>query len=407
MSSSLRKTLREVSLETLAKLFERTGVAMPADLPEGERRRTNVLHAAIRSAGPKAQEATEVICERIDKFVGDFADNALRQVARGDARLSAICDEDRGLRERTLLYLLTNDRAFLRAASLEHNQRLRERRDHDAFRVVLPAMAESEPPIDFEQLSQKLETILRQIDGSGRRIDFDHFTYPFDPSKPGDRPEVHHVAAYAQGNAITAPEFGDEGLAFIVRRPVAEISIDLDPHTGQLDIAGQKIGGHKTRKAIADAVCESFRAEGPPTPAEAHELDLDSLKRPRPFDVASMDGLQAIEVVSVTLEAPEDGAGFAKYNEGPQVNVWDRMAMLGVDEHRLELEEVSAAQLRLVLAPRGDDPHRQPVVKLQTPSTIDVSQLGQERWIVRNKLLPALGLLQPIPSGLEDEADDG
>lgn len=400
MSDAVRRIIREVSHETLSRLFDQAGLKMPADLPEAKRARTNALHDAVSLAEHEARTRVEVACERVAKFQGPFANFALRRACHHDPALMAICDAEQGIIERSLLVLLRDGQAFVRAASLVHNQKYRQLRDHDAFRVKLDAGGAG-AMLDLRGLTDRVMKILRAGDGSGRKIEMDPFSYPSNPADPSASHDVHHIAVFAQGNAAASQEFLEHGLDYVVRRPAHEISIDLDPETGRLDIAGRGIGGKEVRARIAAAVALSAGAETAAAPVTVRELVLNSLIRRREFDVSSVPGLLSIELYSLTLEPPEDGAGEAKFTGGPLVAVWERMRVLGLGEQRLDVERVQAAELTLHFAATDIEPERSLTIGLTLPNRIDVSSLGMERRVVLDDLLPALGLLQDIDEDVD------
>jgi hypothetical protein len=404
MSFSLPRFLRRTPSKSLKLYFAGRQITLPGpvDWDAPERDHLAALQQAVDALDEAAREQVITDLERVDTLCDGVGQLALRSVAADNrALLSRLLTEDSD-ESRGLIVLLEDELAFDHALAISYADHRRNGRSWSGYSVASPSVAAKDPQL-LQVLEDEISRLLRQLDGTGRRLKIDYFDRQGQTTDGRLIGLINHYSIYAEGLPESQFEFERDEPKRRTRRPVHEGAISYDPNRRTLDVIAK--GGKPARVGIAESFARNILSVTDGIqPIIARRFALNRLKRPLTFASDPADGIKTVKVLLLRLASASDGHGWITIEIDPS----ERTDICALSEQwfgdndplRRPEWEVSQAKLRIVFHPEpGKTRERAVMIELRSPNGSNLREQMRYHQIISEKYLARWGLIAGRPEG--------
>jgi hypothetical protein len=394
MSSHLPEFLHKAPTESMQKLFhivsvETTGV----DWTRDRRELRGAINDLLLGLPVSKRDEVYLAADRIGQFTNDYGRRALRDVLHDDpdalVEFNALLDITA-----CAVFVLDHDPdAFDRALSANYARRLLNGRDWTGFDFEPGAELGVRATFSIEDLARQLSAIFTD-DGIRSRVVVDRFSLGGSPGAPPREQFTIFVEAPPEATL----EFTDAaGVEPRTIRPVREGAIVFDPAERTLDVVGRK-AGKAQRGEMADAFVETVLDAGAKLAVRPRRnLSLDRLKSRQVFEVRPEDGVRSVEVIRLSLRAPDDGT-IVTVETGRSEGTADfhskaERALGAQGPLARDAWSVVSAKVRIAFQPEGPKVRSKSVTfELKTPDRTNLRDQLERHRTIADTLLARWGL---------------
>ncbi|MGI3165341.1 hypothetical protein [Pseudooceanicola sp. 200-1SW] len=214
----------------------------------------------------------------------------------------------------------------------------------------------------------------------------------------GQESQLTQATIYIEERARSELAFKDDTLERQTVQKVLEIGIACDPSQKSVEIYAK--GGRKARQRYIQSFAEHF-AQHSETPVQVprRDVQLDVLRDNPTFETAPADGIQRVEVSSLSFRSSDGGfARVEKRGENETLYAFLDRRFGPASPLRASGWSILSATLRIHLAPKDGKRGRILTVTLSAPNTTSVpNKTEAERQFVHG-LLERWQLLAPPPN---------
>jgi hypothetical protein len=206
------------------------------------------LRQEIEALDDETRGQVFVDFERVDQLCDPVGQTAVYSFAATDSLLlsriqAAECNESRGL-----VLLLHDEEIFDRALACSYADRKQSGRSWSCYSLATCATAMNDNE-RLKTLESEISGLLRQFDGTGRRLKVDYFDRQRKLAAGPTVGSVAHYCIYAEGLPETRWEFEQAEPTRHTWRPVHEGAISYSPTSSSLEVIAK--GGRSVRSKIA------------------------------------------------------------------------------------------------------------------------------------------------------------
>jgi hypothetical protein len=248
-------------------------------------------------------------------------------------------------------------------------------------------------------LKDELSKLLREFDGSGRKIKIDLFERRGHIADDGVDFRIIHYSVLVEGLPQSSIEFDDKDEPRRrPRRPVIEAAICCDPHSGRLDVVAT--GGRPIREGIARAFARNILgSENGMEIVKARPFRLDRLKRPMGFDRDATDGIEVVEVLLLRLRDSHDEAGRVTVERefSDRETLYEKSARWFGNRDPLTGGDwfVTGAKLCIAFHPKGRETRGKRItIDLRWPRSSNLRDQTHRHQLISEKYLERWGLIE-------------
>ena len=180
---------------------------------------------------------------RLDSLLSGLRLRAIRLLLR---RLES---ED-GDEDRALVVLLEDEFGIRSALAISYGDHRRNGRSWSSYSVASNPIVTSDP-LRLQALQEDISRVLRDLNGSGRRLKIDHYVRQGRPADSRTIGSTTHYSIYAEGLPESDLVFERGEPRRRTRRPAREAAIYYSPDHRVLEVVAE--GGRLTRMTIAQA----------------------------------------------------------------------------------------------------------------------------------------------------------
>jgi hypothetical protein len=309
MSFSLPRFLRRTPPESLERYFAGRQIALPGpvDWTAPHADLLGTLQQAIEALGETTRERVILDLERAERLCDEVGQLALWHVVATQPALQGRLQSEASDEGRALVVVLEDEPAFDRALVFSYGDHRRNGRSWSRYGVA-DALTANNNPAPLQALKTDIIRLLRDLNGTGRKLVVDHFERHGEPADRRLSGPFIHYAIYAEGLPESGLEFEKDEPKRRTRKPAREASIYYSADQRLLEVVAE--GGRLTRLAIAQSYSRNVLGSGNElTPISVRSFALDRLKRPMEFPTDSGDGIKSVRITLLRLRNMVDGRG--------------------------------------------------------------------------------------------------
>lgn len=213
----------------------------------------------------------------------------------------------------------------------------------------------------------------------------------------GDDSILTQATIYVEERAESELAFGAESLERQTVQKVLEVGIVCDPQERIVEICAK--GGKKLRDKYLKSFSENFAPQSvAPIEVPRRDVLLETLRRPPTFETEPADGIERVEVSSLSFRS-SDGGFVRSEKRGEDETLYEFLERrFGVASPlRSGGWQILAATIRIILKAKDDQRARTLTVTLSAPNTTTLpNKTEQDRQFVYY-LLERWNLLSPPP----------
>jgi hypothetical protein len=399
MSFNLPRFLRRTPPKSLEQYFNARQTALPGP-PNWNAPHSDLL-GALRQAIDALDETT---CERVitdleraNKLCDAVGQLALRSAVANNPALLSRLESENGDESRALVVLLEDESAFDRALAISYGDHRRNGRSWSGYSVASNLIATNDP-LRLQALRDDISRVLRDLNGTGRRLKIDHFERQGRPADGRLGGSTTHYSIYAEGLPESDLEFERGEPRRRTRRPAREAAIYYSPDHRVLEVVAE--GGRLSRMTIAQAYARHVLGSGDELrPIDVRPFALNRLKRPIEFPTDPGDGVKSVRIVLLRLRNMVGGYGRVtiEMDDSEKADIHAVSAMWFGDSDPLQRPEwrVIVANLKIVFFPEKPGRRDKTItVELRAPNGSNLREQIRHHQIVSEKYLSRWRLLE-------------
>ena len=246
MSFSLPRFLRRTPPESLGRYFAGRQITLPGPVdwagPHADLLGT--LQQAIESLDETTRERVILDLERANKLCDEVGQLALWNVVARRPALQGRLQSEASDEGRALVVLVEDELAFDQALAFSYGDHRRNGRSWSRYGVAEELTANNNPA-PIQALKTDITRLLRDFNGTGRKLVVDHFERPGQPADSRLPGPFIHYAIYAEGLPESGLEFETDEPKRRTRRPAREAAIYYSAGQRLLEVVAE--GGRLTR----------------------------------------------------------------------------------------------------------------------------------------------------------------
>jgi hypothetical protein len=277
VSFSLPRFLRRIAPKSLERYFaaRQTALAGPLDWDAPHPDLLRALQQAIYALDEATHDRVIGDLERANKLCDAVGQFALRSVVANDPALLRRLESEDSDESRALVVLLEDDAAFDRALAIAYGDHRRNGRSWSGYNVASNLIATNDP-LGLQALGDDISRVLRDLNGSGRRLKIDHYERQGRPADGRLIGSTTHYSIYAEGLPESDLVFERGEPRRRTRRPAREAAIYYSPDHRVLEVVAE--GGRLVRTTIAQAYARQvLGSRDELTPIDVRSFALDRL----------------------------------------------------------------------------------------------------------------------------------
>jgi hypothetical protein len=399
VSFSLPRFLRRIAPKSLERYFAARQTALPGP-PDWDAPHSDFL-GALQQAIYALDEATHdrVIAdlERANKLCDAVGQLALRSaVANNPALLRHLESEDSD-ESRALVVLLEDESAFDRALAISYGDHRRNGRSWSRYNVASNLIATNDP-LGLQALRDDISRVLRDLNGSGRRLKIDYYVRQGRPTDGRIIGSTIHYLIYAEGLPESDLVFERGEPRRRTRRPAREAAIYYSSDQRVLEVVAE--GGRLVRTTIAQAYARHILGlRDELRSIDVRPFALNRLKQPIEFPTDPGDGVKSVRITLLRLRNMVAGYGRAtiEMDNSERTDIHAVSATWFGDFDPLQRPEWRVIMAKLTIVFFAEKPERRDktvTVELRTPNGSNLREHIRHHQIVSEKYLARWGLLE-------------
>jgi hypothetical protein len=309
VSFSLPRFLRRIAPKSLERYFAARQIALPGP-PDWNASHSDLLGAlqqAIYALDETTQDRVIADLERANKLCDAIGQLALRSAVASDPALLRRLESEDGDEDRALVVLLEDESAFDRALAISYGDHRRNGRSWSSYSVASNPIVTSDP-LRLQALQEDISRVLRDLNGSGRRLKIDHYVRQGRPADSRTIGSTTHHSIYAEGLPESDLVFERGEPRRRTRRPAREAAIYYSPDHRVLEVVAE--GGRLARMTIAQAYARHvLGSRDELRPIDVRSFALNRLKQPIEFPTDPGDGVKSVRIALLRLQNMVAGYG--------------------------------------------------------------------------------------------------
>lgn len=399
MSFSLPRFLRRIAPKSLERYFAARQTALPGP-PDWNARYSDLLGAlqqAIYALDETTHDRVIADLERANKLCDAVGQLALRSAVANNPALLRRLESEEGDEGRALLVLLEDESAFDRALAISYGDHRRNGRSWSGYSVASNLIATNDP-FRLEGLRDDISRVLRDLNGSGRRLKIDHYERQGRTTDDRLIGSTTHYSIYAEGLPESDLVFERGEPRRRTRRPAREAAIYYSRDHRVLEVVAE--GGRLARTTIAQAYARHvLGSRDALRPIDVRSFALNRLKQPIEFPTDPSDGVKSVRIALLRLRNMAAGYGRVtiETDDSEHTDIHAVSATWFGDSDPLQRPEwrVILAKLKIVFF--AENPGRRDktiTVELRAPNASNLREQIRHHQIVSEKYLSRWGLLE-------------